>query len=139
VSSLLRRAGFHILTAGNARKGIRVARSERPDLVISDVAMPNISGIELCQMIRADADLATIPVLLVSALDKETESVVDALQPGADGYIEVPFEPSLLVARAVRLLERKHAETESERHVVERTSQLAAANQNLEEEIVAGS
>jgi len=139
VSSLLRRAGFHILTAGNARKGIRVARSECPDLVISDVAMPNISGIELCQMIRADADLATIPVLLVSALDKETESVVEALQPGADGYIEVPFEPSLLVARVVRLLESKYAETESERHVVERTSQLAAANQNLEEEIAAGS
>jgi len=90
-------------------------------------------------MIRADADLATIPVLLVSALDKETESVVEALQPGADGYIEVPFEPSLLVARAVRLLESKYAETESERHVVERTSQLAAANQNLEEEIAAGS
>ena len=139
VSSLLRRAGFHILTAGNARKGIRVARSERPDLVISDVAMPNISGIELCQMIRADADLATIPVLLVSALDKETESVVEALQTGADGYIEVPFEPSLLVAKVVRLLESKYAETESERHVVERTSQLAAANQNLEEEIAAGS
>jgi len=90
-------------------------------------------------MIRADADLATIPVLLVSALDKETESVVEALQTGADGYIEVPFEPFLLVARVVRLLESKYAETESERHVVERTSQLAAANQNLEEEIAAGS
>ncbi|MDX6710156.1 MAG: hypothetical protein QOH96_1172 [Blastocatellia bacterium] len=135
VSSLLRRAGFHILTAGNALEGIRVARSERPDLVISDVVMPNISGIELCQMIRADADLATTPVLLVSALDKETESVVEALQTGADGYIEVPFEPSLLVATVVRLLESKHAETESERQVVERTSQLAAANQNLKEEI----
>jgi len=60
VSSLLRRAGFHILTAVNAREGIRVARSERPNLVISDVVMPNISGIELCRMIRADADLATM-------------------------------------------------------------------------------
>jgi len=89
---VLRHAGFHILTAGNALEGILVARSERPDLVISDVVMPEISGIELCQMIRADADLATIPVLLVSALDKETESIVEALQTGADGYIEVPFE-----------------------------------------------
>jgi two-component system cell cycle sensor histidine kinase/response regulator CckA len=135
VSSLLGRAGFDILTAGDAQEGMQIARRERPDLVISDVVMPNISGIELCQMIRADADLATIPVLLVSALDKETESVVEALQTGADGYIEVPFEPSLLVAKVVRLLESKHAETESERQVVERTSQLAAANQNLEEEI----
>jgi len=135
VSSLLRRGGFHILTAGNAREGMRLARRERPDLLISDVVMPNISGIELCQMIRADADLATIPILLISALDKDTESVVEALQTGADGYIEVPFEPHQLVAKVVRLLERKHVEEELERHFAERTEQLAAANQKLEEEI----
>jgi DNA-binding response OmpR family regulator len=124
VGTLLHHAGFHILTAGNAREGIRLARSERPDLVISDVVMPIISGIELCQMIRVDADLTTIPVLLVSAFDKDTESVVEALQNGADGYIEVPFEPSLLVAKVVRLLERKNAEKELERNVAERTEQL---------------
>jgi signal transduction histidine kinase len=134
MGSLLRRAGFRVLTAGDAREGIRVARRECPDLVISDVVMPSVSGIELCQMIRADADLATIPVLLVSALDKDTDSIVEALQTGADGYIEMPFEPSLLVAKVVRLLERKGAEEELERRVTERTEQLAASNQKLEEE-----
>jgi signal transduction histidine kinase/DNA-binding response OmpR family regulator len=135
ISVLLNRAGFLVLTASNAQEGLQVARRDHPDLVISDVVMPGISGIELCQMIRADADLATIPVLLVSGLERDTKRVVEALQKGADGYIEVPFEPSLLVANVVRLLERKRAEAQVERQVVERTSQLAAANQQLKVDI----
>jgi PAS domain S-box-containing protein len=135
VSLLLSHAGFLVLTASNAHEGLEVARREHPDLVISDVVMPGMSGIELCQTIRADADLVTTPVLLVSALDKDTESVVEALRTGADGYVEAPFEPSLLVATAVRLLERKQSEAGLERRVAERTEQLAAANQKLEEEI----
>lgn len=132
---LLSHAGFHVLTAEDAQEGINLAQRERPDLVISDVVMPRISGIDLCRMIRANAELASIPILLVSALDKETESVVEALRTGADGYLEMPFEPSLLVAKVVRLLERKHVEEELERRVAERTAQLAFANHQLEEEI----
>jgi signal transduction histidine kinase/DNA-binding response OmpR family regulator len=135
VCMLLRHAGFLVLTASNAHEGLQLARRKHPDLVISDVVMPDISGIELCQMIRADADLATTPVLLVSGLERDTDRVVEALRKGADGYIEVPFEPSLLVASVARLLERKKAEAELERRVVERTSQLAAANQQLKVDI----
>jgi two-component system cell cycle sensor histidine kinase/response regulator CckA len=135
VRLLLQRAGFRILIAVDAREGLRIARSERPNLVISDIVMPTTSGIELCQMIRADADLTSTPVLLVSALPKDNDTVIEALRNGADGYIEVPFEPSLLVAKAVRLLERKHSEAMLERRVAERTEQLAAANLKLEKEI----
>jgi DNA-binding response OmpR family regulator len=110
VSLMLRRAGFHILTTSDGQEGLQVARREHPDLVISDVVMPDISGIELCRIIRADEELHSTLVLLVSALDKNTDSVVEALQAGADGYIEVPFEPSHLVAKVTRLLERKHSE-----------------------------
>ena len=135
VTQLVRQAGFQILIAGDAIQGFSVARREHPDLIISDVIMPGASGIELCQMIRADPELATVPVLLMSALDKETESVVEALKTGADGYLEVPFEPTVLIAKVIRLLEKRRAQTESDRQVIERTSELATSNQKLLEEI----
>lgn len=100
-------AGFRIKTACNGREGYRVARKEMPDLIISDVMMPVCDGIELCRLIRSDEELSFIPILLVSALQKDTESGVRAFELGADDYLELPYEPMRLIAKAARLIERK--------------------------------
>ena len=107
MSALLRQAGYRVLTACDGREGFEVARRERPDLVISDVLMPCADGIELCRLIRADADLRATPILLASALRKDTESVVEGLVAGADDYLEMPVDTMRLVAQVARRIERK--------------------------------
>ena len=105
ISHLLRYAGFTVRTASDALTGLDLAKKISPDLVISDVAMPNTDGIEFCNMIRADLQLAGVPVLLVSAIRKDTETIIQALQTGADDYLEIPYEPAILIAKAIRLVE----------------------------------
>src|SRR5216117_4059709 len=100
VSGLLRRAGFSVETATDALSGLDLAKQIQPDLVISDVSMPDVDGIELCNMIRANQELSATPILLVSAIQKDTETIVQGLHTGADDYIEIPYEPAILVAKA---------------------------------------
>lgn len=107
---LLLNAGFRVLTAQSGNEAYTVAQRELPDLIISDVIMPDGDGIELCQLIRADEKLRFIPILLVSGLQKDTASVVKGLEAGADDYMELPYEPMRLIAKAVRLIERKRVE-----------------------------
>ncbi len=72
--------------------------------------MPRASGIDLCRLLREDAELHSVPVLLVSALRVDDESAVEGLQAGADDYLEAPFDPMLLVAKVARLAERARSE-----------------------------
>jgi len=105
VSKLLQHAGFTVQTANDALTGFDLAKQLLPDLLISDVVMPQIDGIELCNMIRAHESLSTTPVLLVSAVQKDTDTIVEGLHTGADDYLEIPYEPAILVAKAIRLIE----------------------------------
>jgi diguanylate cyclase (GGDEF)-like protein/PAS domain S-box-containing protein len=125
MSLLLGKAGYRVLTAADGVEAFEAARGDRPLLVVSDVMMPRASGIELCRMLRTDAELHAVPVLLVSALRKDDASVVEGLGAGADDYLEAPYDPMLLVAKVARLAERARSEKvlrESEerfRHLVE--------------------
>src|SRR5688500_14115785 len=87
MSSLLGKAGYSVVTAVDGIDGLTRAKRERPDLVISDVTMPRMGGLEFCRELRADAELKTVPILLVTALQKDTESAVAGLQAGADDYL----------------------------------------------------
>lgn len=107
---VLRDAGFCVLTAADGDEGFEVAKLEHPDLVISDVTMPRVSGIELCRLIRSDDELETTPVLLISGLRKDDQSVLEGFGAGADDYLEIPINPLRLVAQSARLIERKKAE-----------------------------
>jgi diguanylate cyclase (GGDEF)-like protein/PAS domain S-box-containing protein len=107
---ILSRAGYNILTAQNGNTGLEIAKHTTPDLIISDVMMPNLNGIELCRLLRADTSLKTTPIILVSAVHKNNETAIEGLEAGADDYIEVPFESERLVAKVARLLERKMSE-----------------------------
>jgi PAS domain S-box-containing protein len=119
MSSLLHGAGYHVLTAVDGLEGFDVAKRECPHLVISDVAMPRIDGIELCRLLRTDERLRLIPILLVSARRRDTASAVEGLQAGADEYLEAPYEPMRLIAQVARLVERARSEEalrQSEEH-----------------------
>src|SRR4029079_14581733 len=123
MGGLLRKAGYSVLTAEDGLDGLTLARRERPDLVISDVSMPRMNGLEFCREIRADSELKTVPILLVSARQKDTESAVAGLRAGADDYLEIPFDSARLVAKVSRLLERSRLEA-SYRDLVEQASDM---------------
>ncbi|HKP46804.1 MAG TPA: PAS domain S-box protein [Pyrinomonadaceae bacterium] len=103
--ALLSQAGYRVLHASDGREGFELARKERPDLIISDVAMPQVDGFTVCRWIREDEALRGTPVLLVSAHKKDAPSVILGLEAGADDYLEAPYEPLKLIAKAARLIE----------------------------------
>lgn len=123
MTSLLNKAGYSVLPAADGLEALGVALREHPDLVISDVSMPRMNGMDFCRQMRADSALKTIPILLVSALQKDTESVVAGLRAGADDYLEIPFNPAHLIAKVARLLERSRLEA-SYRDLVEQASDI---------------
>jgi DNA-binding response OmpR family regulator len=95
--------GFTVLTAADGREGVDRTRADRPDVVVSDVMMPRMSGLELVAELKADPDTAGIPVLLLTAKAQQAD-VATGLGQGADDYITKPFEPLELVERVNRLL-----------------------------------
>jgi DNA-binding response OmpR family regulator len=99
---LLRREGFEVVVAVDGEEALTKARAEKPDLVLLDVMMPKMNGFDVCQAIRADADLAGMRVLMLTAKGRETE-VSKGLGLGADAYMTKPFSTRDLVAQ-VRLL-----------------------------------
>jgi len=123
MGNLLRKAGYSVLTAEDGVEALTLARRERPDLVISDVSMPRMNGLAFTRELRADSELKTVPILLISAHQKDTESVVAGLRAGADDYLEVPFDSTRLVAKVSRLLERSRLEA-SYRDLVEQASDM---------------
>jgi PAS domain S-box-containing protein len=123
MESLLRKAGYEVVTAVDGREGFDVAKGERPDVVISDVSMPRVNGMEFCRLIRQDSELRSTPILLVSAHRRDTESVIEGLESGADDYLELPFDSTRLVAKVSRLLERSKLEA-NYRDLVEQASDI---------------
>lgn len=110
MSVLLHKSGYRVLTAGDGIEAFELAQREHPELVVSDVAMPGMDGIELCSRIRADSELRKTAVLLVSAIRKDSDSVAQGLTAGADDYLEAPYEPLQFVTKVARIIERRQAE-----------------------------
>lgn len=125
---LLELDGYHICTANDGLEGFKAAHEMRPTLIISDVAMPGISGIELCRRLCADAELRATPVLLVSAMRKDSQSVSEGLRAGAKDYLEVPYEPELFRAKVELLISHRKSE--------EKLSHLAAIVESSDDAII---
>jgi len=96
--------GFTVLIAHDGAEGVDVARSERPDVIVSDIMMPKKSGLELVTDLKGDPDTSDIPIILLSAKAQNAD-VRSGLDSGADEYVTKPFEPLDLVDRVNRLLE----------------------------------
>lgn len=95
---------YHLIEAGDGAEGLDTARTEDPDLVLTDRMMPEMDGVELCRKIRADDSLARTPVVLLTARAAE-EDAVAGLEAGADAYVTKPFSIEELRARLQRLLD----------------------------------
>ncbi len=101
----LRREGLGVLLAGSGEEALQVLRSQTVDLVILDLMLPGINGLEVCRRMRASEAMLAIPVLMLSARSDETDIVV-GLELGADDYVTKPFLPKVLIARVRALLRR---------------------------------
>jgi len=102
IEFLLRRAGFEILSASDGEEGIRKLLL-KPDLIITDIMLPKLGGLEVIEKIKDNVDTRKIPILILSALGQE-EFVSAALKKGADEYIIKPFSTGFLTAEVKRLL-----------------------------------
>lgn len=119
VRSYLEREGFEVETAGDGEAGVRVARERRPDVIVLDLMLPGMDGIEACRQIRAFSDAY---ILMLTAKAEEVDKIV-GLSTGADDYVTKPFSPGELVAR-VRALLRRPREGSGERFAVRRFGDL---------------
>ena len=104
-------AGHEVVIAGDGRQGLRMARELKPDLVLLDLMLPDLSGTEVCRALKDDQDLKGMPVLVVSALGEEIDRVV-GFELGADDYVTKPFSVRELVLR-VRAILHRHANLDS--------------------------
>jgi len=114
VSQMLRTSGFAVLEAADGSTGLERAR-EAPDAIVLDVRLPDISGYEVCRLLKAAPETEAIPVLLTSAAHTASENRVEGLEAGADGYLVQPFEASELSATLRALLRIRAAERDAKR------------------------
>ncbi len=105
VRHYLEKEGFRTRTAADGGAGLTAARQERPDLIVLDLMLPGMDGLELCKKLRADPATALTPVIMLTAKADETDRIV-GLELGADDYLTKPFSPKELVARVKALLRR---------------------------------
>jgi DNA-binding response OmpR family regulator len=97
--------GFDVVLARDGAEGIDLAHTERPDLVISDIMMPKVSGLELVAALKGDDATAAIPIILLSA-KAQSADLKAGMEAGADDYVTKPFEPLDLVDRVRALIPR---------------------------------
>jgi PAS domain S-box-containing protein len=107
---LLALEGYDVATACDGAQAIELALSFQPDLIVSDVVMPVLGGLELCRRLKEDARTAYIPVMLISGLIPSGDGGIEGLYAGADDYIDLPFRNEELQVKVARLVERHRIE-----------------------------
>jgi two-component system chemotaxis response regulator CheY len=106
VRNLLKQAGYeNIVEAEDGVSALRVLKSQKIDFVISDWNMPNMTGIELLKAVRADADMASMPFLMVTA-EALQDNVIAAVKAGVSNYIVKPFTAEILNEKIVKIMEK---------------------------------
>lgn len=101
----LKKDGYETIVAKNGQSGLEIAQKHLPDLIILDLMMPGLDGLEVCRELRADARTRRIPMIMLTAKSAEADRIV-GLELGADDYVTKPFSPRELVARVRALLRR---------------------------------
>ena len=103
VRDYLESAGFTVVTAADGKEALMRARTERPDLVVLDLGLPRLDGLDVTRGLRRESDL---PIIMLTARDDETDRII-GLELGADDYVTKPFSPRELVARVRAVLRRR--------------------------------
>jgi DNA-binding response OmpR family regulator len=116
VALYLKNAGYAVRTAANGGEALSAAAADQPDLIVLDLMLPDIDGIEVCKRIRQRSD---VPILMLTARDEDVDKII-GLEVGADDYLTKPFNPRELVARVKSILRRAApARRERESAVIE--------------------
>ncbi len=126
VSYNLKKDGFRVTTASDGEEALRKIRKERYDLVVLDLMLPGLQGVELCRIIRNDPKTAETPIIMLTAKGDEVDRVV-GLESGADDYMTKPFSSRELVARIKAVLRRS-----GDKASTEKTIQIGSLLINLE-------
>jgi DNA-binding response OmpR family regulator len=129
LSTGLRQIGYKVVSADDGRMGFRLVRRESPDLVISEMNLPVISGLELCRMIRADRELWSTPLIFLSAKGEESSNLVEILRAGADECLADVSDHEYLAAKIQWLIERKYSENHLVRYYQNLHSRQLQINQ----------
>ena len=102
----LSRNGFEVEAVATGEDALAAVKRKRPDLVLLDLMLPGVDGLEVCRQLRREESTADLPVVMLTALGEEAE-VVAGLELGADDYVPKPFSPRVLVARLKAVLRRR--------------------------------
>jgi two-component system phosphate regulon response regulator PhoB len=108
----LEQAGYRTSTAASGRAALEALRRSRPDLIVLDLMLPDVSGMDVCRRLRSDPETADLPIIMLTAKADEVDRVV-GFELGADDYVTKPFSPRELVLRVGAVLRRKTAEAAS--------------------------
>ena len=102
----LEKEGYQVFGAGTGEEGLRAVRDRRPDLILLDLMLPGLDGLEVCRRIRREPQTQHLPIIMLTAKGEEAD-IVTGLELGADDYITKPFSPRVLLARLRAALRRR--------------------------------
>ena len=106
----LEKEGFQVLEAADGLQGLRTAQREKPDLVLLDLMLPGMDGLEVCRTLKGAPGTAALPIIMLTAKAEEVDKII-GLELGADDYMTKPFSPRELTARIKAVLRRSQKET----------------------------
>jgi two-component system alkaline phosphatase synthesis response regulator PhoP len=109
-SDYLHASGFDVITAGDGLQGLALARSQKPDLIVLDLMLPGMDGLDFCRSLRRES---SIPIIMLTARIEEMDKLI-GLELGADDYLTKPFSPRELVARVRTVLRRASGDSSSD-------------------------
>lgn len=101
----LQKAGYQVLKADNGHTALKLVRTDKPDLIILDLMLPGVDGMEICRTLKGQQHTAGIPIIMLTAKNEEVDKIV-GLELGADDYMTKPFSPRELIARVKAVLRR---------------------------------
>ena len=137
LSRRLEASGYNLVMASNGEEALALARSELPDLILLDVMMPKVDGLEVCRELKADKNLPFIPIILVTAR-ADTKDIVQGLEIGGDEYVTKPVDQAALVARvrsSLRIKELHDTVHEQSKRLAAQATELAQWNDTLQQRV----
>lgn len=114
----LQKEGYRVATVENGEQAMAEVRAQAPDIVVLDLMLPGLDGLEVCRLMKADSALSAIPILMLTAKGEESDVVV-GLEMGADDYVIKPFSPRVLAARIKAVLRRRKQSELGETDVIQ--------------------
>ena len=108
--------GYRTITASNGLEALELAKNEKPDLILLDIMLPGLNGNDVCKEIRKDIEIATIPIIMITAKGEELDRIL-GLELGADDYVTTPFSVRELRARVKAVLRRTKVESVSDTYI----------------------